>query len=159
MTFICRQCGGCCSTMGEIIEIVETEEPLAFRIHYIPTGEERRVTIDPEKKDLFLAQDTVKSRQLACPFLREKSPGVVICTAHNSRPELCRQYACFRILLLDSTGDRIGKVQDGSRVLSTPDGYLRALWNGEVAGLSIADETEWERRVSEILTRAGYTVV
>jgi len=145
--------------MGEIIEIVETKEPLVFRIRYVPTCEERQVTIDPDKKDLFLAQDTVNSRQLACPFLREKSPGVVICTVHSSRPELCRQYACFRILVLDSTGKRIGRVHDGSRVFFTPDDRLRKLWNDEIAKLSIADETEWERWVSEILTRAGYTIV
>jgi len=159
VSFICRQCGECCSSMGEIIEIREVTGPLEFRIGFSATGEERMVTVDPDKRDLFLSKDTVTERHIACPFLREKVPGTVICTVHDSRPDLCRQYSCYRILVLDPEGKRIGRVHDASRYFTSSDDKLRELWKNEIAGREIADESLWEEEVSRIIVQAGYRVV
>ena len=147
MVFRCRQCGECCSSMGEIIGIRKQ------------TGEERQVSIDPDKQELFRAQDILKKRAMACPFLREREDGTVICTVHATRPELCRQYGCFRVLVTGPRGERLGRVMDGSRFFTTMDHKLRALWDREIAPLTIADETLWEEEVDRILSAAGYHIV
>ena len=158
MAFFCQQCGECCSSMGDVIGIREQAGPAEFVIWYKITGEERRVWIDPDKMDLFFSQDIRTRRPLACPFLREKTPGRAICTVHYTRPDLCRQYGCFRILVLGSDGTRLGRVVDGSRYFTTTDPGLRALWDREIAGAEIADD-HWEAFVEQALVREGYRVI
>lgn len=159
MVFRCQQCGECCSSMGEIIGIREQTDEWEFLIEFSVTGEERQVRIDPDKQELFRAQDILKKRPMACPFLREREVGAVICTVHATRPGLCRQYGCFRVLVTGPKEERLGRVADGSRYFTTMDHDLRALWDREIAPLTIADETAWEEEVERIFSAAGYRVV
>jgi uncharacterized protein len=145
--------------MGEIIGIRERIAPQKFRIQFTTTGEERTVEVDPDKENLFSAKGPGTSRPGACPFLREKSPGTHICTVHSSRPELCRQYACFRILVCDRDGKRLGRVWDASRYFTTTDPLLRELWNREISGREIVDDTVWEDFVGQVLIGKGYHVI
>jgi Fe-S-cluster containining protein len=157
MTFVCQMCGECCSSMGEIIAIREETGQGSFRIWFMTTGEERLVTLDSDKQDLFYK--TPQRSRMACPFLREVIPGKILCTVHYSRPDLCRQYGCFRILILDAEGNRIGRVMDGTRYFTTVDPVLHEYWQRTCANLDIADENCWEETVAGILTREGYQVV
>ncbi|WP_321504972.1 YkgJ family cysteine cluster protein [uncultured Methanoregula sp.] len=159
MTFTCQQCGECCSTMGEIIEILEQTAPLCYRIGYTTTFEKRLVEVDPDKKDLFLCRTVTTKQSLACPFLRKTAPGRSICTVHSSRPDLCRQYSCFRILISDPDGKRIGKVTENTRYLVTMDHRLREVWNRDISGLQIPDEELWEDHVERLLSGKGYRVI
>ncbi|MDD1687415.1 MAG: YkgJ family cysteine cluster protein [Methanoregula sp.] len=145
--------------MGDVIGIKEQAGPSEYIIWFKITGEERRVWIDPEKQDLFDSQDIRKRRPMACPFLRETTHGTVICTVHYTRPDLCRQYSCFHILVLRPGGERLGRVVDASRYFTTMDPDLRAVWNREIAGIEIPDEALWEEHVEKTLTRAGYQVI
>nr|WP_319538635.1 YkgJ family cysteine cluster protein [uncultured Methanospirillum sp.] len=90
----CRQCGYCCSCMGEVVGIVKQLDQARFRIQFLITGVEQIVTIDPDKQDLFLNQTIPGKKSLSCPFLRKKEDGFVICTVYATRPELCRMYLC-----------------------------------------------------------------
>jgi len=159
MVFRCLQCGECCSSMGEIIGIREQTGESEYLIWFSVTGEERQVRIDPDKRELFRSQDILKKRALACPFLREREDGTVICTVHATRPGLCRQYGCFRVLVIGPEGARMGRVMDGSRYFTTMNHELRALWDQKIAPLTIADETAWEEEVDRILSAAGYRIV
>ncbi len=159
MVFTCRQCGECCSSMGEIIEILDVLNPSSFRIGFSVTGEERIVSIDPGKRKLFHLQDDKTLMPMACPFLLDAGNKKFVCSVHASQPELCRQYSCYRILVLDSQEKKIGRVIDASRYLSTADGNLRTIWNREIAVITIADENCWEEHVDQMLTRAGYHVI
>jgi hypothetical protein len=143
--------------MGEIISIREKTGDCEFRIGYSATGEERTVNLDPDKKNLFFSENAKTT--MACPFLREDNSGRVICTVHSSRPELCRQYSCFRILILDAEGRRAGRVLDKTRYLTATDLQLQEIWARECRSLPIADEARWEEEVGNILTRAGYCVI
>ena len=145
--------------MGEIIEIREQVTPREFRIQYTTTGEERTVGIDAGKEDLFSRKENAALHSVACPFLRESSPGTRICTVHSTRPELCRQYSCFRVLVCDPGGKRIGRVWDASRYFTTADPLLREVWDREISGLEIPDEATWENYVGQVLTGKGYRVV
>jgi len=159
MVFRCQQCGECCSSMGQVIGIKDQTGPFEYLIRFFITMEERQVQIDPDKRDLFSSQDIVKNRPMACPFLRERAPGTVICTVHQTRPDLCRQYGCFRILVCGRRGERFGRVMDNTRYFTTMDHELRALWDKEIASISIADEMCWEEEVARILSAAGYRVL
>ena len=143
--------------MGEIISIQEKTGEIEFRIGYSATFEERIVTLDDDKRELFFTRDPVSS--MACPFLREKYPGRVICTVHDSRPELCRQYSCFRILVLDQEGKPAGRVLYRTRSFSSPDARLNAIWQQDCRQLDIRDENTWEEEVAQTFKRAGWLVV
>ncbi len=145
--------------MGEIIGIRKQTGEWEYLIWFSVTGEERLVSIDPDKQELFRTQDILKKRPMACPFLREREEGTVICTVHATRPEICRQYGCFRVLVTGPGGERLGRVIEGSRYFTTMDRELRALWDREIAPLTIADETVWEEKVDQILSAAGYRIV
>ena len=145
--------------MGEIIEIQAELDPFFFRIKFTVTGEERCVSIDPDKRELFRLQDDKTLIPMACPFLRQTRNKKYVCSAHTSRPELCRQYSCYRILVLDSQERKVGRVTDASRYFTTADVDLRKIWNREIANIAIRDERCWEEYVEQILTHAGYLVV
>lgn len=145
--------------MGEIIGIREKTGPFSYRIWFTATGEERTVTLDEDKRELFTGEDITKIRPMACPFLRQSAPGRFICTVHDSRPELCRQYSCFRLLVLDLQGNRIGRVMEGTRYFTTGDSRLSELWKHEIADVHISDDDAWEKFAATILARAGYRVI
>lgn len=145
--------------MGEIIEIQEEWENFVFRIKFTVTGEERIVSIDPEKRELFGMQDITVLRPMACPFLRKTVNKKFVCSVHGSRPDLCRQYSCYRILVIDSEERKTGRVTEGSRYFLTFDETLRTLWNDKVANVAITDEKDWEAYVEQTLISAGYRVL
>jgi len=145
--------------MGEIIEIREEPEPFVFRIRFTVTGEEQIVSIDAEKRELSGLQDITAIPPMACPFLRETINKKFICTIHASRPGVCRQYSCYRILVMDADERMIGKVTGGSRSFLTSDETLRTLWNNKIAKVAFTNEKDWEERVEQTLVSAGYRVL
>jgi Fe-S-cluster containining protein len=145
--------------MGEIIEIREDLGSDSFRIGFSVTGEERIISIDPEKRDQYRKEEIRTVRPVACPFLRQDIFKKSICSVHASRPDLCRRYSCHRILVLDTHDTRIGTVIDSSRYLITLDADLRRIWNREVGGADIMDENCWEQHVEQVLTCHGYRVM
>lgn len=158
MTFVCQCCGDCCSTMGEIISIQEQIDSYEFRIRYTD-GEERIVSLDPDKRELFPDLKERDKKSLACPFLRHQAPDKRICTVHASRPELCRMYLCSRILVLDAAGRKAGRVLPGTRIFTTEDGTLLDLWCRTIRDTPVPDDCQWEKNVEDIFTRAGYRVI
>lgn len=158
MTFVCQCCGDCCSTMGEIISIREQINPDEFRIGYT-NGEERMVSVDPDKRDLFRNQHQEERTSIACPFLRELTDRKRICTVHASRPELCRGYLCSRILVLDSRGKKAGRVPHGTRIFTSEDRILLGLWNRTMRDITAPDDENWEKTIDDLFTQAGYRVI
>ena len=158
MTFVCQCCGDCCSTMGEIISILEQIDTYKFRIGYTD-GEERIVTVDSDKRELFRNQQQEDKKSIACPFLRQRAPHRRICTVHASRPELCSMYLCSRILILNKDGKKAGRVLPGTRSFTTEDRTLLDLWCRTIRDTRIPDDEEWEKNIEEVFTRAGYQVI
>lgn len=145
--------------MGDVIGIAQKTGPEKYRIRYMTTGEERNVELDGDKTRLFREQDIKTLRPMGCPFLRFKNDGMAVCSVHNTRPDLCRQYSCFRVLVMDKAGHHVGRVQQGSRFLSTLDAGLRKRWQEEIADINIPDDSAWESHVADVFSRAGYRVV
>ena len=127
-------------------------------IHNDYTGEDTPVSIDPGKRDLFLDTDIFKTLPRACPFLRHHpDTGKACCTVHLTRPEICRDYRCWRLLILDHRGRRVGKITY-IRSLGSEDPILTKLWDECIEGDQEPDDRIWEDKMIRTLTRAGYTV-
>jgi len=145
--------------MGEIISIQEQIDRYEYRIRFTD-GEERIVSVDPDKRDLFSdQQEDTDKKPTACPFLRLRGPHERICTVHASRPELCRMYLCSRILVLRDDGSKAGRVPHGTRFFTTEDRALLDLWCRTIRDVTIPDDELWEKKVEDIFTRAGYRVI
>jgi Fe-S-cluster containining protein len=144
--------------MGEIISIREQISPYEFRIGYTD-GEERMVSVDPDKRDLFQNHRHEDKKSIACPFLRQRVSDKRVCTVHTSRPELCRSYLCSRILILGREGKKAGRVPHGTRYFATEDRKLLELWNRTIRDIAAPDDESWEKIVDELFTRAGYRVI
>jgi len=144
--------------MGEIISIQEEINPCEFRIRYT-NGEERIVSVDPDKQDLFRNRPQGDKKTIACPFLRPRVSRERICTVHASRPELCRGYLCSRILILDKEGKKAGRVPHGTRYFTSEDRILLEIWNRTIRDIAAPDDENWEKTVDDIFTRAGYRVI
>jgi len=126
------------------------------------TGERTTVTIDFDKTALFLNKDletsTFLDRPEACPFFRfipEEEKGY--CSVHTTRPEICRDYGCWRILILDSGGRRAGRIME-YRHLSSDDPILLEIFAERSHDLKHLPDPDWDDAVIRMIRSAGYLV-
>jgi hypothetical protein len=156
MVFTCHQCGECCSIMGEVLSIAEDYGGYRFLLLNRYTGEKSQVSIDQDKRSLYLDSDSLPA---ACPFLRFGEPdGKAYCTVHQTRPEMCRDFGCWRLLILDPAGKRAGRVMQ-RRYFCPEEPALALIWEDKVRHIDEPDDQQWDRAVIRILTREGYTVL
>jgi len=156
MVFICQQCGECCSIMGEVLSILEDYGEYRFLLLNRYTGEKSQVSIDPDKRSLYFDSESLPE---ACPFLRITHPDEkAYCTVHGTRPEMCREFGCWRLLILDASGNRAGRVMQ-QRHFCPDDPALARIWEEEIRNRDETDDQQWDRSVIRILNREGYTVL
>jgi Fe-S-cluster containining protein len=87
------------------------------------TGELLPVAVHPQHRELFSSEERDPSW---CPFLR-KEQGLFICTIHDTRPRLCREFRCRTMLIYNPEGREAGYVK-GRRSLITEDPVLESAW-------------------------------
>ncbi|MCK9579580.1 MAG: YkgJ family cysteine cluster protein [Methanoregula sp.] len=158
MVFECFQCGECCAHLGLVHSIEKEYGYYRYRIHNKYTNEDTLVTVDPDKHALFDDKTIFEKIPLACPFFRYQ-PGsdLAFCTVHHTRPEICRDYQCWRLLILNPRGRRVGKIPH-IRSLVSDDPLLNRIWEDCVEHHNEPDDRRWEDAMITTLTRAGYTV-
>lgn len=158
MPFECYQCGECCENLGLVYTIREECGNLSFLMYNQYTGEETSVRIDPDKRDLFLDTGVFELLPNTCPFFRYY-PGTekACCTVHQTRPEICRDYRCWRLLILDPRGRRVGRIRS-LRTLCSEDELLTRIWEECIEHIGEPDDRIWEDMMIRTLTRAGYSV-
>ncbi|MDH7594156.1 MAG: YkgJ family cysteine cluster protein [Methanomicrobiales archaeon] len=157
--FFCQQCGECCSHMSRIFTVEEDPQDGTYAMHNAYTGEIDHVRVDPEKIGLFKDREIFRSLPEACFFLRrDPENGLFICTVHGTRPELCREFSCWRLLVLTERGERAGRVM-GSRHLASEERALSELWESRIRALPLLDDPSWDREVIRILEGYGYKVI
>lgn len=188
MKFVCDSCGKCCRSFGEFIRI---ERQLTGRDYYC------RFDIT---KDLFLAHvlpeyaDEISddyekesacgsdNGQKKCVFLKKNRQGDgFACAIYPSRPAICREFQCYRMLIYNKDGHVCGKVI-GRNELKTDDEGLANLWKDTVVHLpppasvrsshlpqnvhrdteshihgSHVNDSDWTDAVVAILKAHGYT--
>lgn len=158
MAFECFQCGECCSHLGFVHSIKEDLGNYRFLIHNTFTGEETLVAVDPDKHGLFDDQRIFLKIPNACPFFRHQ-PGseLAYCTVHRTRPEICQDYACWRLLILNHRGCRVGKIKY-IRTLISDDPLLNRIWADCIDSITEPDDRLWEDEMIRVLARSGYSV-
>jgi len=159
MPFSCSQCGECCSHLGLVHVIIEDQGDFRFLVRNQYTGEKNLVAVDPDKIALYNDRSIFTERPEACPFFRFDRIAVKgYCTVHLSRPEICRDYGCWRILILAPDGKRAGRIM-GTRHLASEDPELTRLFAAAIDHLREPDDEAWDRQVVRVLEAAGYSVI
>lgn len=153
MVFYCEQCGECCSIMGEVLSVLEDFGDYRFLLVNKYTGVKNRVEVDADKRELFMHEDALPA---ACPFLRYRDD-VGYCTVHLTRPEMCRDFGCWRLLILDPFGKRAGRVMQ-ARFFASDNPALVLLWEERIRDIDEPEQERWDEMVISILSREGYTV-
>lgn len=170
----CCQCGSCCSNMGNVHTVIEDRGNYTFVVRNAYSGDVKEVRVDPDKIALFEDASSIEDLPDACPFLRFEPSRVssapfhgnvafegkkekAWCTVHLTRPEICRDYCCWRLLILDAQGRRAGRVMYRTTFLPDTDD-LRRLWEEVQPTLNGLSGTEWDDAVISCLTTAGYRV-
>lgn len=158
MPFECSQCGECCSHLGLVHTIREDYGDFRYLVNNEYTSEKTEVTVDPDKIALFGDRSIFIERPEACPFFRYDRNGAKgYCTVHLTRPEICRDYGCWRMLILDTEGKRAGRIMY-RRFLASEDERLTRLFLEQVNTVTEPDDAAWDERLIHVLVSAGYTV-
>jgi Fe-S-cluster containining protein len=158
LPFECQQCGECCSHLGLVHKVREDFGEYRFLIYNQYTGEETAVAVDSDKTHLYDNKSVFSDLPEACPFFRFESVSRKgCCTVHQTRPGICRDYGCWRLLILDRRGRRVGRISN-QRMLCSEDTFLTRLWEGCIDEINEPDDKVWEEEMICILSRAGFTV-
>ena len=140
--FDCTWCGKCCTSFGEFIKI---ERQLSDRDYYCRYGITNEIfpvhvqsEFSDEIGDRFLEQDETGkgSPRKGCVFLCKNPAGKgVACAIYPTRPNICREFKCYRMLIHHkSSGEIRGRVI-GINELRTQDEILIAIWREKIATL------------------------
>lgn len=144
--------------MGLVFRREKSLGDYKFEVSNRYTGEKMQVRVDPDKIRLYDELETAPAPGEVCPFLytghrAEES----CCLIHLTRPDVCREFFCCRIVITDPHGKRVGRIM-GTRHLCSETPELEEIWEGRVKLLQEPDDAIWEEEVVRILTCAGYTV-
>jgi len=159
VTFRCRICGECCSHLGLVHSIREDHGKFEYSLVNRYSGDVTRVTVDPDKIHLLPDRSIFEREPEACPFLRDDpAHDRVCCIVHATRPDICREFQCWRLLILDRQGRQAGRVM-GSRHLSAEDSSLARFWEERIGPISEESDAAWDLCVELVLGEAGYRVI
>jgi hypothetical protein len=129
-----------------------------FVVYNYYSGDVKEVRVDPDKIALFEDRSSLEALPEACLFLRfDPENGKAWCTVHQTRPEICRDFCCWRLLILDSQGRRAGRVLY-QRTFVPDSPALTRLWEQVKPTLNGLGDAEWDDAVIRNLTASGYRV-
>jgi uncharacterized protein len=165
--FTCDSCGKCCSSFGAFIKIERQLNDRDYYCRYGISNELYPVRVDAAFADeidgRFSAAPGTPAggRDRSCPFLcrREDGNGSA-CACYATRPPVCREFRCYRVVISDGAGHPVGKVI-GAGGISTADGALARLWKEQIASIPHVhppggNDPAWVQRVTSILAAHGY---
>jgi Fe-S-cluster containining protein len=118
--------------------------------------------VDPEyREEIADESETGDTRphdpaEKTCRFLRKNRAGEgTACAIYATRPKVCRDFRCYRMLIRTREGTICGRVV-GKNTIRTDDVALENLWNGKIAAIPYGDPAEWIKIVAGILAGYGY---
>ena len=140
--FDCDWCGKCCASFGEFITIERQLTDRDYYCRYGITGEIFPVHVlpgfadDVEEEFAEPSPQATASPHKGCIFMKKDPEGKgFACAIYPSRPTVCREFRCYRMLIYDpSSGEIRGKVI-GINELRTHDQNLAAIWKEKIARL------------------------
>ena len=158
MAYFCQQCGECCSVIGQVFSIIRQLDEFRFLLRNEYTGDTREVEVAPPLRRLFSESLIPKEWENPCPFLRMDHPlGLSFCTVHQTRPDVCREYQCWRVLVLDREGRRVARVME-RRYLCLEDEGLRGKWEEFRESADGLEGEDWDRAVIGFFRGLGFRV-
>jgi len=160
--FECDRCGKCCVSLGPLITI---ERQLNDRDYYCRCKIDNAIflaRVDPafrgEIADDFAESGTTPPgpEKKSCRFLRKDREGEgTVCVIYASRPKVCRDFHCYRMIIRTREGKICGRVI-GKNTLRTEDAILESLWREHVLKIPFGDPVAWTKNVAGILAKHGY---
>ena len=160
--FECSWCGKCCASFGRFIKVERQLNDRDYYCRYGLTGEVFPVHVLPEFSQEFAGtfEDAVdpadKTPQKQCAFMRKNTEGEGFsCIIYPTRPKVCREFRCYRMLVHNRGGLECGRIL-GRSELMTGDKELIRIWNEEIVPLPHCYDSAWEHDVIDILARHGY---
>jgi uncharacterized protein len=165
--FTCDSCGRCCSSFGAFIKIERQLNDRDYYCRYGVTNEVFPVRVDAAFADEIdgrfsaVPGATVVTAKRSCPFLCRRPDGEgLACAVYATRPPVCREFRCYRMLVYDKSGHLAGRVI-GAGEISTDDPLLARLWKEECAAISHThppggNDPVWVQTVTVILAAHGY---
>jgi uncharacterized protein len=161
-SFICDRCGKCCVSLGQSITI---ERQLNDRDYYCRSKIDNAifpVHVEPayreEISDEYAAGGDREPgpEKKPCPFLRKDPSGEgTSCAIYATRPKVCRDFRCYRMLIRNRSDEICGRVI-GKSTVRTDDPALEKLWNDQVMQIPCGDTGAWTKHVTAILAAHGY---
>jgi uncharacterized protein len=165
--FECNGCGKCCSSFGSFITIERQLNDRDYYCRYSVTNDLFPVHVDAEyeeevsERNSMRAGSIIPSMKKPCPFLCRIHDGDnFICAVYATRPQVCREFRCYRMLIYDTDSHPAGKVI-GVNEIRTSDEALARLWKAEItlvphAHPAGANDPVWVKTVTGILAAHGY---
>ena len=161
--FECDRCGKCCVSLGPLITI---ECRLSDRDYYCRCKIDNAIFlahVNPvyreEIADEFADEGSSghpSSENKTCRFLRKNHEGEgTVCAIYTSRPKVCRDFRCYRMLIRNREGEVCGRVI-GKNTLRTEDTALEKLWDEQLAAIPYGDPKAWTKNIAEVLVKYGY---
>ncbi|NYT08223.1 MAG: YkgJ family cysteine cluster protein [Methanomicrobiales archaeon] len=151
-SFICTRCGKCCISLGRHIRIERSLSPVQHYVRNAISNDVTLVTIHPDRRALFSGTPDPGW----CPFLRRDAGGVFVCTIHENRPAVCRDFRCRTMVITGKEGTEVGHVT-GTASLTTEDPVLKALWT-DLKRRMPGSGPAWFREMQRELSNHGYAL-
>jgi Fe-S-cluster containining protein len=157
IAFDCTRCGKCCASFGEFIKI---ERQLTSRDYYCRYGIKNELFLAHIERDYADSQHPSSKegeRVKGCPFMRENQNGKgTACAIYATRPRICRDFRCYRMVIVNHTGNECGRIM-GRNDLKTTDETLQQIWKEHISPLLPPhSDTRWENAVINALAAYGY---
>jgi uncharacterized protein len=156
VAFDCSWCGKCCASFGAFIKI---ERELTSRDYYCRYGINNELFlahIEGDYADSCPPASNGGEPVKGCPFMRKNKAGQgFACAIYATRPRICREFRCYRMLIHDSEGQECGRIM-GRNELRTRDDALEQIWIERIAPLPHHDDARWEKSVIAALAAHGY---
>jgi Fe-S-cluster containining protein len=144
--------------MGQVFAIREERGAFRYLFENLYTGEETEVEVSLPWRELFSSGEKPAHWQDPCPFLRQDpSTGKAVCTVHGTRPATCRDYGCWRVLVLDPSGRRIARVME-RRYLHLEEPSLALAYEEFRDGIDTFPDNAWDSAVARFFRERGYSV-
>jgi Fe-S-cluster containining protein len=138
--FECDRCGKCCRSFGEFITIERQINSCDYYCRFGITREFFSVHVQPEHADAIaeVYEDGEsrgdKNRKKCIFLLKEGQDDGFTCAIYPSRPHICREFQCYRMVIYNTEQQVCGRVI-GRNELKTADENLSALWKEKVIPL------------------------
>lgn len=165
--FTCDSCGKCCSSFGSFITIERQLNDRDYFCRYSLTRDLFPVHVNgefsDEVSDRYCARSGTPSPtgKSPCPFLCRNPEGTgFACAIYDSRPPVCREFRCYRMLIYNRDNRLIGKVI-GAGEISTSDPALARLWKEQIASVPHAhppggNDPDWVKKVTALLAAHAF---